>query len=215
MTKITCFSDIHGMPNEKLNRWMHENPGDILLYAGDIQFNNYDNGFYTLEWMNSLPFTDKVIIMGNHDSHSEQMMEYAMHLNHFHILENRSIRIKDINIFGSPYSVTFGKWWFMESEEELAKMYAKIPENTNILLTHTPIYGIMDVSTRYENVHAGSKSLLNRVRQLKQLKYHVCGHIHEGHGIQKEGDITFINASITDEHYHLVNDPVVFEYNYD
>lgn len=215
MIKITCFSDIHGMPNERLNSWMRKNPSDIFLYAGDIQFNKFDDGFYTLEWMNSLPFDEKIIIMGNHDNNSEKMMEYAMHLNHFHILENRSIRIKGINFFGSPYSVTFGNWSFMESEEKLEEMYAKVPEDTNILLTHTPVYGIMDVSTRYEHVHAGSVSLLNRIQNLKHLKYHVCGHIHEGYGIQKENGITFINASILDNMYNFVNDPITFEYQYE
>ena len=212
MTKITCFSDIHGMQSAELNYWFDNNPGDILLYAGDIQYNNFDNGFYTMEWINSQPYTTKVMIFGNHDNNSEGMIEYAMHMKNFYVLNDNSIIVDGIKIYGSPYSVTFGNWNFMESEKELISRYKKIPIDTNILLTHTPVSGIMDMSVRYNDIHAGSVSLKNRINKLKQLKYHVCGHIHEGYGIKKVGKVTYINASIVDEKYRFVNNPISFEY---
>ena len=119
---------------------------------------------------------------------------------------NESICVNGLNIFGSPYSVVFGNWWFMQSEKELKEIYSAIPDNTDIILTHTPSFEKLDFAISGEN--AGSISLSNRIEQLKNLKYHIAGHIHEGYGIMKENNITYLNVSLLDERYRLVNTPV-------
>lgn len=209
---ITFFSDIHGKNLPELSAWFIDHPGDILVFTGDMQLNQYDNGFYTLEWIHSLPYKYKVMTLGNHDWNYEGISEYVSHLKDIRLLMNSSTTIEGINFFGSPYSPIFGNWYFMETEENLEKMYAKIPENTNILLTHTPPYGIMDVST-YFNESAGSKSLRERVFNLKNLKYHAFGHIHEGRGICVKEGITFVNSSVLNEKYQLASPPKSFVYN--
>ena len=42
-------------------------------------------------------------------------------------------------------------------------------------------------------------------------KYHIFGHIHEGYGMREKGGITFINVSVCNADYNLVNQPVVIE----
>jgi Icc-related predicted phosphoesterase len=49
-----------------------------------------------------------------------------------------------------------------------------------ILITHTPPYGVLDLTRR--GINAGCESLLERMVKLKDLRLHVFGHIHEAAG---------------------------------
>jgi Icc-related predicted phosphoesterase len=207
--KIVCFSDLHGQYSKKLTKWFDNNPGDILLFAGDLQLNNFDYGFKFLQWLNKLPYEYKIMIFGNHDGNYHYTLQESIKYNNIKILNNESITINNINIWGSPYSVQFGNWWFMKTDNELKEIYKSIPDNTNILLTHTPPFGILDKTISGAN--AGSKQLYNRILKLNNLKYHISAHIHEGYGIIKKNNITFINASVLNERYELVNSPIIFE----
>ena len=44
-----------------------------------------------------------------------------------------------------------------------------------------------------------------------QSKYHIFGHIHDSYGQRKIGKTTYINASICNEAYEPVNEPIVIE----
>jgi Icc-related predicted phosphoesterase len=208
--KIVCFSDIHGQQSKKLTQWFMDNPADILLFAGDIQKNNFDDGKEFIEWLNMLPYKNKVIIFGNHDSNYEYIEEYAREYEEITILNNSSITIDGINIYGSPHSLTFGNWWFQKTEKELKELYRQIPSNTNILITHAPPFGILDKTVRGDLI--GSMSLLNKIEELLNLKYNIFGHNHELFGIVKINNVTYINASLLDEKYRLVNMPVIIDY---
>lgn len=85
-----------------------------------------------------------------------------------------------------------------------------IPEGLDFLLTHEPPFGIGD--RNLENVHLGSRVLLQRVMETKPL-VHVYGHIHPGHGLHaKEGLCTlFVNAAICDESYNPIEKPILIE----
>lgn len=63
----------------------------------------------------------------------------------------------------------------MYSEKEGEKLWSMIPENTDILVTHGPPYGILD--TNIQNQHTGCPHLLQRVLAIKP-RLHVFGHIH-------------------------------------
>ena len=208
--KIVAFSDVHGRISKKLNDWFIEHPADLLIFSGDIQKNHFDYGEEFLYWIDSLPYNHKVITFGNHDGNWNITTEIARRYDNIHILNHQFINIDGVNIFGSPYSIPFGDWWFMETEENLEKLYSKIPDDTNILVTHSPAYGILDNNT--EGKHCGSMSLLKRIKQLKSLKYHIFGHIHESKGIKRFTHRTHYNASVLDEEYRQVYMPYIFEY---
>lgn len=61
-------------------------------------------------------------------------------------------------------------------------VYAKIPEGTEVLLTHTPPFGTLNKTRK--GVAAGCKDLTRRLGNddLQQCRLHVFGHIHEAHG---------------------------------
>ena len=53
-----------------------------------------------------------------------------------------------------------------------------IPDDTDILVTHTPPVGFGDLCCT--GVRAGCVELLNSVQRRIKPKYHIYGHIHEG-----------------------------------
>lgn len=211
--KIIAFSDIHGQQSEKLTRWFDDNPADLLIFAGDLQANQTnDYGVNFVDWVHQLPYKDKVLVFGNHDGNYVHTLTRVIEKEYTDItfLNNGSIIIDDIKIFGSPHSVEYGSWWFMMKDNELEKLWKKIPDDTDILITHGPPFGILDYTC--DNFTTGSKTLLKRISELKNLKYHIFGHIHESYGIKTIENKTFMNVSLLDEKYRFINNPVVIEY---
>jgi Icc-related predicted phosphoesterase len=79
-----------------------------------------------------------------------------------------------------------------------------------VLVTHRPPHGVLDLVPRdlagaYENT--GCKELLRAVKRIKP-KLHVFGHIHEGYGVNRGDEITFLNACICDAAYRPINPPL-------
>jgi Icc-related predicted phosphoesterase len=215
--KIVTFSDIHGQQNKKLTNWFESNPADLLIFAGDLQANQTtDDGTKFTQWLHKLPYPSKIMVFGNHDGYYDIITNYVV--NNFYddivILNNNSYTYNkngnEINIFGSPHSVEFGSWWFMLKDEELEKLWEKIPDNTDILITHGPPYGILDKT--YAGINAGSKTLAKRIAELKKLKYHIFGHIHEAFGTVTIGQVTYLNTSLLNERYKFVNNPIIIDY---
>jgi len=210
MTKIVAFSDLHGQYSKKLTGWFNNHPADILLFAGDLQKNNFDDGKEFLQWLDKLPYEHKVLTFGNHDCNYRYVLDQAKLYNNIHFLFNQSIILEGIKFFGSPNSRIFGSWSFMNTEKELKDIYDTVPDDTNILITHTPAFEILDLTCSGES--AGSYSLRKRIKELKYLKYHIVGHIHEGYGAISEGDLKIFNTSLLDENYRFVHMPVIFYY---
>lgn len=212
--KIVAFSDLHGEINPQLTDFFTKNPADILVFAGDIQYNPYDYGDKTVDWIDSLPYTYKLCTFGNHDGNYKRFIKKVAKKKNFYFLVNEAITIMGINFFFSPDSPIFGSWHFMHSEKELEKIYAKIPENTDFLVTHTPPFGILDQNR--PGVHLGSKALRARIPFLN-IKYHVFGHIHEAYGrkeiryINSQPNILFLNSSVLDIVYKFTNFPHIIE----
>lgn len=146
---------------------------------------------------------------------------------HIHYLENQSINIEGINIYGSPFSPTFGHNWAFNKDRGgvIAKEWAKIPKNTNILLTHTPPYGILDMiedkfkRTEDEDIHVGCRELLDRIKFcLPELRINSFGHIHDNAGcihqkVSSKRRVLFINACVLDNYYNVITRyPITIDY---
>lgn len=64
-----------------------------------------------------------------------------------------------------------------------AELYAQIPDDTDILLTHGPPFGMLDV-TIHGHKSVGCDMLLERIQTgLPDMKLHIWGHIHEDRGV--------------------------------
>lgn len=216
--KIVAFSDIHGQQSKKLTEWFNKNPADLLIFGGDLQENQLnDFGTKFLDWMHKLPYPQKVMVFGNHDGNYKVTLQHKFDKGYddIIILTDTSMIIRtptcDVKIYGSPHSVQYGSWWFMMKDDELTELWKAIPDDTNILITHGPPFGIRDETVG--KFTTGSKSLLERIKELKYLKYHIFGHIHESYGIDVIGKTTFLNVSLLNERYKLVNNPIIIDYD--
>ncbi|KAK9892537.1 hypothetical protein WA026_020520 [Henosepilachna vigintioctopunctata] len=125
-------------------------------------------------------------------------------------LEDSSIKIYGIKLYGTPWQPEFGGWAFnLKRGEECLSRWDNIPKDTDILITHTPPLGHGDLAC--SGVRAGCVELLNTVQMRVKPKYHIFGHIHEGYGVSSDGKIIFINASTCDINYFPNNVPIVFD----
>jgi Icc-related predicted phosphoesterase len=210
--KIVAFSDTHGQQNDKLTQWFESNPADLLIFAGDLQRNNSDYGYEFIDWFRKLPYTYRVMIFGNHDGNSNDLYRYLQvkEAEDVILLNNESIVIEGIKIFGSPYTLKYLNWFFMREDDRLEEIWKLIPDDTNILITHGPPYGILDET--FDGKLVGSKTLLDRIKELKHLKYNIFGHVQEAHGMKDVGGVTFLNVSLLNEKYQLVNNPTIISY---
>jgi Icc-related predicted phosphoesterase len=136
----------------------------------------------------------------------------------FEYLCDSGTEFEGLKIWGSPWTPVFFNWHFMKKRgEEIKKQWDLIPDDIDILITHGPPFGILDVSglssrRKPGGFHCGCKDLTQTLERLTKLKLHVFGHIHDGYGKMAIGhkgrEFTCVNASIMDEDYNPVNKPI-------
>lgn len=211
--RIVCTSDTHSK-----HKQVPIPDGDIFIHAGDLTPRGNHNEFISVgNWFKSLEaqFKHRIMIAGNHD--------WGLHINsrriredHFdrkvHYLEDSGIELEGIKFYGSPWVPEFMNWAFMKDDESLARHWDAIPDDTQVLITHGPPYGILDMES--EPRRCGSKSLRNRIEALAKLgnlKHHIFGHIHEDYGIQEVDGVTFHNVAALNGEYKYQNPPQVIE----
>jgi len=208
--KITFISDTHGSHDQ-----LKLEPTDMLIHAGDIsKLGQPEEIQKFLDWWEALPVKHKIFIGGNHDFYLEKSpgLFRRMLSNNYVYLENREIEIEGIKIWGSPITPYFFNWAFNRQRgAEIRKYWEQIPKDIDILITHGPPLGVGDRTTRGEAV--GCEDLLEIVKKI-QPKYHVFGHIHEAYGVYQEEGITFVNASVLNLSYQMVNPPVIINYDF-
>jgi len=125
-------------------------------------------------------------------------------------LEDESVVIDNVNFYGTPVQKHFCNWAFNRDESKMAQHWAAIPDETDVLITHSPPYSILDLVPNQGECH-GSPSLYKEVVERIKPKVSLFGHIHEGYGIKVIDNIIFINASNLDGDYMCVNPPILIE----
>ena len=94
-------------------------------------------------------------------------------------LQDSSTEIYGLKIYGTPWQPKFCGWAFnLERGQELINKWDQIPDDTDVLITHTPPVGYGDLCST--GIRAGCVDLLLSVQQRVKPKYHIYGHIHEG-----------------------------------
>jgi Icc-related predicted phosphoesterase len=187
--------------------------GDILIHAGDITRKGDKSEVVDfLNWFEKQDFEYKIFIAGNHDFLFEKETKANIKKlipKSVTYLNDSAATINGLKIWGSPITPYFFNWAFNRHRgNAIKKHWDLIPIDTDILITHGPIFGVLDKTIDGQNV--GCKDLENKIFELKP-KVHICGHIHEAYGKVDKYGIQFINASVLDHHYNLVNKPIEFE----
>jgi Icc-related predicted phosphoesterase len=172
-------------------------PGDILIHAGDFTFMSkrpskvadFDR------WLGELPHPTKIVIPGNHDSLVEAGT--VTHLLNATLLINRGMESHGLKIWGSPLTSLYGGAFGHSDPEDRRRIYAKIPPDIDILITHGPPHGILDCE-HMSLVHQGCPVLLEVVKNLKP-RLHIFGHVHGGYGTVTIGPTIFANVAMLTE----------------
>jgi len=206
--RIVCLSDTHCQTNS-----IDVPDGDVLIVAGDVCLSGRMHELQQFdEFLGQLPHKHKLFVAGNHDIPFDCFTtEKAATLlkNATCYLESSSIEIEGVKLWGSPWQPEFFNWAFnLPRGPRLAEIWAQIPNDTDVLVTHTPPYGILDRVDSGE--HVGCEDLRRALQRVKP-KVHVFGHVHEDRGVMELNGTTFINACICNERYMAVHQPIVFD----
>jgi len=207
VTRLVLVSDTH------LQRI--ENPipdGDVLIHAGDgLLIGEMKELVQFASWMGRQRHERKLYVPGNHDwplQRDPAMSEAWLKGAGVETLVDRSVVIDGLKYHGSPWQPEFCEWAFNlpRDGDELRARWAEIPDDTDVLITHGPPHGILDMARE----RCGCALLLERVEEVEPM-LHVFGHIHESHGWERVGKTLFVNASTCDRLYDAGNPPIVVD----
>lgn len=232
---IDCISDLHG-------HYPQLEGGDLLIVAGDLTARDTKDEYLEFHaWVTKQSYKKTIIIGGNHDNVIAKegylffnrpwaIEGHVFPFNGIVYLQDSGTEFEGLKIWGSPWTKTFEgmnphcKAFTLDSEQELEEKWRLIPPDTDILITHSPPYGIFDAVSRDVFIeghqcdkieHVGSHSLLYYSR-MYQPKLHIFGHIHEAYSMKRpnlgfidlDGYPIYVNASHVNEKYQPVNAPI-------
>mmetsp|Transcript_16320 Transcript_16320/g.31670 ORF Transcript_16320/g.31670 Transcript_16320/m.31670 type:complete len:392 (+) Transcript_16320:136-1311(+) len=230
VVRFVCVSDMHGKYASMEDAVLPE--GDVLVNCGDLTLNGSMRELRAFrEWMEKQPHKNKVVIAGNHDVtldrefYGKNEKIFARSLSptetvddaisfveegEYTYLNGTEVEVEGLKIYGSPVTPRFSNWAFqMDPNEEIYEHWQKIPEDTDILLTHGPAAGFGDRCFR--GSRAGCPNLLYEMKTRVMPLAHVFGHIHEDFGVWDDGESLYVNASTCSLRYRCEQPIIVFD----
>lgn len=208
---LTFFSDTHNS-----HRKIKFSNGDFLICCGDLTTRGELSQVEDFsKFISNLDFKNKIVIAGNHDFCFEDKRkdeaEQILKNNGITYLNDSGVEIAGIKFWGSPIQPWFHNWAFNRKRGiEIKKHWDLIPSDTDVLITHGPPNGILDLCASGDRV--GCEDLLQTITKIKP-KIHAFGHIHEGYGVTQIDSTLFVNACNLNERYMPAHDPIEIEYN--
>ncbi len=210
--KITIISDTHNK-HKQLDEFLTEE-SDVIIHCGDFTSMGYDYEVSDfMRWFSNLnQFKHKIFIAGNHDFSFEQNFDHIKKFIPSNViyLENSEVIIDGVKFYGTPIQKEFYNWAFNRKYEDLEEYYKMIPDDVDVLITHTPPLGILD-SVINNPLPQGTPILDEEIFERIKPKINCFGHIHESYGVETIYNIKFINASVLNERYQLTNKPIIVE----
>ena len=234
--RLICLSDTHN----KIDR-IRIPDGDILIHCGDAV--NHWTSSRDLRRFNrfigNLSHQYKLFVSGNHcvslDPSRPDLSQKI--LSNLIYLQDESIDIEGLHIYGSPWRPKRGCFYRSEAFGYDSKRigqdkWSLIPSSIDILLTHSPPFGIRDYCLTHGN-RLGCYQLFEHIVQRVRPRLHLFGHVHDSHGIslfksqsnqsifssqqananfQEDFQIFFVNLSIK-QRRHL-GQPIVIDFIY-
>jgi Icc-related predicted phosphoesterase len=212
---------------------------DVICCSGDICMSGeFEEAVGFFRWFSNLPYKHKILTPGNHDiCFDASHVKYAKmkkiyqrdNLHKIHgifdlvpvnvdVLIQSALIIDGVKFWGTPYTPLFGNWAFNvpRKSNKMKSIFSKIPEDVDILLTHGPAKGVLDLNLEGNN--EGCEVLKQRLEFI-QPPIHNFGHIHESYGSEiiewesSKKTTLAINSSVVNRRYWTVNNPVLVEYN--
>jgi Icc-related predicted phosphoesterase len=194
---ILHISDTHGFHNEFPKETFKDI--DMIIHSGDCSNSRYLQHSILeitnfLNWYEMIDVKYKIFVAGNHDTAIERksITGADIIMRDIIYLENESIEIEGLKIWGSPITPTFGEWSFMKARDKTHEVWKKIPNDTDIAIVHGPPKGIRDLSHNREGQleFCGDLSLRKRIDEVRP-RLMCFGHIHDSVGCHNQGVSTF------------------------
>lgn len=186
--------------------------GDLLLLGGDYDLVDKKNADLFMKFVEEESKKMKlgvVFIGGNHDTYLEkfghelQTKEWTD--KKIYYLNNQTLNLDGLLIHGIPNVAVLSKQAppeylaFAKLEPEIKKILEDnpIPDDLDILLTHSPLRNVLDYGV-------GSIALTESFNNLLyKPKIHICGHVHDKFGhelityekIDREFDVHHFNVA--------------------
>jgi Icc-related predicted phosphoesterase len=197
-------TDLHGN-HRALERIVAEaGPVDAVLLGGDITHFGSADGVDKAVGLAGASGGAVLAVAGNCDSAKidQRLVELGVSLN------GRGVRLESVGVHGVSAIPPWISKMYQSTEDELAAAletgYAEVAEAAHhCVLAHVPPRGLR-VDRVFFGRHVGSKALRKFVDQ-REPALVVCGHIHEGRGIERVGPTTVVNCGYGAKgHYALV-----------
>lgn len=205
--KITIISDTHNQ-----HEGFESLGGDVFIHCGDM-FNLADRGDEHLlrmdEWFGAQNFDLILCTGGNHDFVlHDSSRRNAEPFGNAVYLEDRQYEFEGFVFYGAPWTPMLSAHAYYQSDGELSVTWSRIPGDTDVLITHTPPFGILDVSSR--GMVLGCKHLANAAARVAPA-IHCFGHVHHSAGSVRQNGTVYVNASSVNSTMKLARDPIVLE----
>lgn len=191
---IVCISDTH-----QLHRELDVPDGEILIHAGDFtMFSKSSSAILDFnDWLGELPHRHRIVVPGNHEFFLEADPTRRRLLSNATVLIDEGVEVMGLKIWGSPITTQYGGAFGRISPSDRIRLYSTIPEDIDVLVTHGPPHGILDMPPG-SGRHAGCPELRDAVARLKP-RLHVFGHIHSASGTEHTEHTLYVNAALMGE----------------
>lgn len=201
--QISIISDTHSS-HETLGTL----GGDVLIHCGDM-FNLFSPDFDEIEridnWFGRQDFDLILCTGGNHDLALQRRLKAAESpFRNAVYLQDRSYVHKGITFYGAPWTPELRGQAFFKDDAELGEKWSRIPADTEVLITHTPPAGVLDVSSR--GLQLGCEHLADALKRVSP-RLHCFGHVHASSGVREVDGTLFVNASSVNSQFELVRAP--------
>ena len=218
-TRIVCVSDTHGKHRDlqpsSLNCDILVHAGDLSRWGGAEEFE--DVAVFFNELLAKGICTHIIVVPGNHDNALQTDEETCNRLRQScKLLLDESVHVCGLDCYGSPWQPEYSghdeytRAFTLPRGKPLRSKWEKIPNGTDVLITHGPPLGRGDELRGQRR--AGCYDLLQSVQKLvPQPRLVISGHIHEGHGFSSDGETVFINAACLRSGTKGLNSPIVVD----
>jgi calcineurin-like phosphoesterase family protein len=212
LIRVVCLSDTHDRQAD-----IKVPDGDILIHCGDLTMaGDQACAREGIAWLASLPHRRKLFVPGNHDLCFEAggafIRELSEEFPSVETLIDRDADAFGLRVYGSPWTPGPARFAFAYNPHQPrvpSERWALIPDDTQILITHTPPQGIHDLTASGKRL--GCSALRTRLQGLRALQLHAFGHVHEAQGTIMLRRVQYVNAAICDERYRPNQAPVVVD----
>lgn len=213
--RLVATSDTHGMLDPAALP-----PGDVLVLAGDLLADAPDDAPDPVAWqaerlreldalLGDLPYAAALLVAGNHDRVLAARPDLGRALRAARYLEDEPCEVQGVRFYGSPWQPQLSHHaFFLPDGRPAWERYRRIPPGTDVVITHTPPWGILDAWD--PGVSVGGRMLRARVAALRP-RVHVFGHVHPSYGAREVDGVRCYNASMCDATGAPVNPPHVID----